>query len=185
MVFRGRLFIRETLAISLLVSLLLPAQGVISDKDRDKSESTEFHIEKALWQAHKRRLIVMGSGMSGETVTVSNADTTAFLGSDKIDYKEWRVRLRRPEKIPCRIFATQSDGQFAEQKVERAPNDCDDGSGKSNQPPIANANGSYGEITGQNIVFSSVGSNNPAADRACHGISGLGGVLSSVGTGQC
>jgi PKD repeat protein len=103
-------------------------------------------------------LDVSGSGTRGETVTLSNADTTVFLGSDTVGRDGWSVEIRHPGSVPCRVFALQSDGQFAERDVRRAPSDCDAGNGGGNTPPVANANGPYNGVVGNAVSFSSAGS---------------------------
>ncbi|MEJ2454194.1 MAG: PKD domain-containing protein [Candidatus Thiodiazotropha sp.] len=108
---------------------------------------------------------IRGSGTRGATVTVSNADTSDFIGSDNVGRHGWHVEVRNPTSVPCRVFALQSDGQFAESDVRDAPSDCDagggGGGGGGNTPPVANANGPYSGIAGQPISFSSAGSNDP------------------------
>ena len=156
MVTRGKRQILEAITVILFVHLIMACHSVIADADTKKAESTGFYIDKARWEKHKRRLVIEGDGIRGKTVTVSNADTTAFIGSDRIDAKEWEVKLRYPKNVPCRIFATQSDGQFAERKVERAPKDCDDGVGGGSQPEYVNFNGSGNDVNGRRIRYSSV-----------------------------
>ncbi len=116
-----------------------------------------FTIEEAKWDAKKNSLTVKGKGDNSNTVTVSNADTTAFIGDARVRGSKWRFSLRKPATVPCRVRGEQSDGQSAEMDVSNAPG-CDGG---ETQPPTANANGPYSATTGNNVNFSSAGSNDP------------------------
>jgi len=84
----------------------------------------EFKIEKAKWKAEESRLTIKGEGEDERTVTVTNAETSALIGTDSVDDDEWRVRDRNPASVPCRVRAEQSDGQSDERDVEDAPADC-------------------------------------------------------------
>ena len=152
-------------AVVLLLSMTSAPQA-FADGHRDKhgdggGYSSPFTIDSVRWSNKRERLDVSGSGRRGETVTVSNADTTAKLGSDQVDRGGWSVSIRHPHGVPCRVIAKQSDGQFAERAVDHAPADCDNGGGVANQPPTANANGPYAGVTGDVVSFSSAGSNDP------------------------
>jgi len=94
-----------------------------------------FKIEEAKWDSEKNRLTVKGKGDNGSVVTVSNADSTAFIGDDEVDDDKWRVRENNLIVSPCRVRAEQSDGQSAEKNVKDAPADCDDGDGVIPPPP--------------------------------------------------
>ena len=161
MVPRGRLFSRSFTSVLICTLLIVLPQVLLADRDRRGGNSNQFTIDKAYWSERRGRLEVSGEGASGETVTVSNADTTAIIASDEVGYRGWRIRLRSPQSVPCRVFASQSDGQFAERAVKNAPSDCDAGQGGGNEPPTADANGPYTGLTGENIVFSSAGSSDP------------------------
>jgi hypothetical protein len=95
------------------------------------SNGTAFSIDRARWDGGDNRLEVRGNGDRRQTVTVTNADTGAFIGEDRVDSGEWRVRvnINDTSSVPCRVRATQSDGQFDESDVRNAPADCDDGGG--------------------------------------------------------
>lgn len=159
--------VRRVGTIAFLFTLAAPPMA-FADRDRDKdshryheSASNHFSIDSASWSARRERLSVSGTGKREETVTLSNAGTTAQLGEDRVDREGWSIRLRHPHSVPCRVFALQSDGRFAERSVDHAPSDCDDGGGSANQPPTANANGPYSGVTGVAISFSSAGSSDP------------------------
>jgi len=92
-----------------------------------------FEIKEAKWDDENNRIKVKGNGRNGRTVTVTNADTGAPVGTDVVDDDEWRVRQYNPSSIPCRVRAEQSGGRSAEKNVEDAPSNCDDGG--STPPP--------------------------------------------------
>jgi len=95
-------------------------------------DDDDFRIEKAVWRAEKLVLIVRGEGRDKHNVTIFNAASSEQLGQDQIDDHHWRIRLKNPATVACRIRAEQSDGQVHEKKVKDAPENCDDGSG----PPV-------------------------------------------------
>ncbi|MEJ2693146.1 MAG: hypothetical protein P8166_08845, partial [Candidatus Thiodiazotropha sp.] len=64
--------------------------------------------------------MVRGDGRRGETVAVSNAATSALIGDDRVGRDGWKVEVRHPDSVPCRVFARQSDGQTAERDVSGA-----------------------------------------------------------------
>lgn len=101
--------------------------------------SDRFEIEAAKWNEERNRLAVKGKGERGRTVTVVNADTLAVLGRTRVEGDEWRVRIRNPSPVPCRVRAEQSDDAVAESDVTSAPSDCDDGNATPNQLPVADA----------------------------------------------
>ena len=87
----------------------------------------DFRIEETKWDAEKNRIQVKGKGRNGRTVTVTNADTGALVGSDQVDDDKWRVRQYSPASVPCRVRAEQSNGDSDEKNIKDAPADCDDG----------------------------------------------------------
>lgn len=92
---------------------------------KDESGKT-FFIEEAKWDAEKVRLSINGKGDNDDVVTVSNADTAAVIGEDKIDDGKWQVTKYDLSRVPCRVRAQLPDGQSDEREVEGAPADCDD-----------------------------------------------------------
>lgn len=149
MVANAKQLSRVLCCLSLTWLLFLMSMALLADEVGKGDGVTDFTIQKAVWRDGLDSLVVGGSGASGKTVTVSNADTTVFLGSDSVGLGGWRVRLRDPKSVPCRIFASQSDGQFAERVVEGAPNDCDNGGlvGTGRSVPAVSA-----DTTGQDLV---------------------------------
>ncbi|MEN8179440.1 MAG: PKD domain-containing protein, partial [Pseudomonadota bacterium] len=136
----------------------LATTGVAGADDNDENN---FVIKKAEWKAGDQELIVEGKGAGNLRVTVVNAfDTSQVFGQDD----DWKVKAIRPSPVPCRVLATQSDGQMAEWDVKNAPSDCapkDDTNPPPppvNVAPTANANGPYSGTSGAAVNFSSAGS---------------------------
>lgn len=142
-----------------LIFVAIPT--AFADRDHHGGSSNTFTIDSARWSDRRERLVVSGSGTRGETVVVSNAADSTFIGSDGVGRRGWSVEVRHPNNVPCRVIAVQSDGQSMESDVRGAPSDCDAGNGGGNTPPVADANGPYTGITDQPIAFSSAGSNDP------------------------
>ncbi len=161
MIARGRLLQGVVFSFTCVCLLLISVPAAFADKHSSKDgssvRSNNFSIDSARWSERRNRLDVSGSGTRGETVTLSNADTTAFIASDTVGRRGWSVEVRHPGSVPCRVYALQSDGQFAERDVSHAPSDCDAGNG-GNTPPVANANGPYNGVVGNAVSFSSAGS---------------------------
>ncbi|MCU7853696.1 MAG: PKD domain-containing protein [Candidatus Thiodiazotropha sp. (ex Monitilora ramsayi)] len=165
---RGRAGFEKAFFITCLSTMFLLPGSVFADRDGQDGDSNLFSIDSAKWDAGKAKLVVKGNGQGGETVTVSNADTAALVGSDTVDRKGWKVRVRNPSSVPCRVSAVQSDGQSAEHDVRNAPSDCDAGNGGGNTPPVANANGPYSGTTGIAVSFSSAGSSDAEGTLASY-----------------
>ncbi len=159
---RGKVFTGSTFSLFLLVMLTAFAAPVVADEHRESSHyssdghSSSFSIDSAYWNRHKSILKVAGSGSRRSRVEIFNADTNQRLGSSEVDRSGWTFYIRRPENIPCRVRAEQSDGRTDERDVDNAPHDCDSGGG--NADPVANANGPYSGTAGDAISFSSSGS---------------------------
>ena len=111
------------------VLLLGLGSGLAWADDNDRSggsDSSALTISRAEWDAGDRRLRVEGDKDRRAAVTVVNAyDPSQVLGNDNdTEDRDWRVRVRRPSPVPCRVSATSSDGQTAVRDVRRAPADC-------------------------------------------------------------
>jgi hypothetical protein len=116
----------------LAVVLLCAAPALASEYERDRS-SDPFEIESAYWNTEYSRLTVRGKGREDREVVVTNAGSSGTLiGTDSVDHDEWRVRVYELAKVPCRVRATQSNGETAERNVKYAPANCDDGNGSGN-----------------------------------------------------
>jgi len=100
-----------------------------SDYERHRS-SDPFEIESAYWNSEYSRLTVRGKGRDDREVVVTNAGASeTLIGSDSVDDDKWRVRVYQLAEVPCRVRATQSDGESDERDVKYAPADCDHGNG--------------------------------------------------------
>ena len=109
------------------------------DEGDSKDSGSKFKLEEAKWDSEKHRLKVKGKGDRGETVTVTNAGSGLFIGSDDVNKDgKWKVKKKNLSPVPCRVRAEQSDGQYAEKDVKEAPADCDHGNGGGNAAPVAN-----------------------------------------------
>jgi PKD repeat protein len=164
----GFVFWRPAFAVCLSMLIVMPGAAFADRESKHSSRSSyegdghssNFSIDNASWNRRRARLEVSGSGQRDASVTVSNADTASVIGSERTDRRgNWRLTVRHPASVPCRVLAVQSNGQSAERDVSGAPSDCDAGNGSSNNAPVANANGPYAGTTGQAISFSSAGSN--------------------------
>lgn len=102
--------------------------------------NAEVIITEAKWNANNNTLDVKGDDGSNTTVTVTNADTGAFVGIDDTNKKgKWSIKEKNPASVPCTVRADQIDSGFFDiLAVNNAPADCDDGGGVVNTPPTAN-----------------------------------------------
>ncbi len=150
------LLARQHMAVMLV---LLTSGGMLGS---GVAQADPLVITSAAWQGSRDRLDVSGTGTPQATVTVVNAnDPSQDLGGDDVNRRRgtWSIRSNAPVPVPCRVRATQSDGQVVEHDVSNAPADCAPKSpGGGNLPPTANANGPYNGLTGAGIQFSSAGS---------------------------
>ena len=121
--------------LPMALALCLGPQAVWSDDDdserrrssSDSSSSTaaSFDITRARYRSERRRVEVEGDGQSDLRVAVVNAfDTDQILGGDRVEDGEWSVRASRLSPVPCRVLATQADGQVVEADVQNAPSNC-------------------------------------------------------------
>jgi hypothetical protein len=91
---------------------------------------------------------VKGKGSEDESVIVSNADSGTVIGSDDVnDDDKWKVKLKRPATVPCRVRAEQSNGEAAVKAVKNAPADCDDGGMMGGGNGGGNGGGPLGDLT--------------------------------------
>ncbi len=150
---------RGGIAAALLLSGGLLTAGLAQAQDDGGGSSTPLSITSAHWNSSRNRLEVSGRGERGVTVNLVNAhNPSQGLGSDTIDRRGWSIRNYRPNPVPCRVRATQSNGQTVEQDVDSAPRNC---APQALQPPVANANGPYSGTAGVALSLSSTGSNDP------------------------
>lgn len=129
------------------------------DRQRD-SHRTELTIENASWDKKRSHLRVSGTADNDLRVTISNAANGDRIGTTTARKGKWKLRERiRSTAIPCRVKASDRNGNAVEKDVHNAPRDCDSGGGgTTNVTPTANANGPYSGTVGTAISFSSAGS---------------------------
>ena len=109
-----------------------------------------FVIQEAKCISEINRLEVTGTGTRRQTVTLTNSATDFVLGSDRVSRVDWLVRNDAPETVPCRVRATQSNGEVNERNVVNAPADCDDGGVVLPPPPPPNGGAVSINSTSQN-----------------------------------
>ena len=117
---------------------LLVILGVIASTP---ALAKEVGIEYAVWNASTSTLTVSGEGERYTTVTLTDADTGAVLGIDRVNRREdWDVSTTSPMPVPCRVRA-EADGHSEERRVRNRPDDCGMmGGGPSGQIQVIAAN---------------------------------------------
>ncbi|MGB5457372.1 MAG: cytochrome C [Gammaproteobacteria bacterium] len=152
-----RLLHKSVLPVVSAVSILTIAPIFISSAD------AALQIDRASWDDERNRLTIRGEGDRRQTVTVTNADTGELIGTDQVDRRDWRVRVRDLASVPCTVSAVQTDGQSDQLAVRGAPANCNDGGGVPPQPP----GGGDGDGTPppQQGVDVSINSNSQRAQR--------------------
>jgi len=127
--YRGTRCLHATAAAAMLA---IAASMVSASSDGDDAAS--LRIDRARWESEDARLRVRGDKPRAADVTVVNAfDPGQVLGRATRDDGEWRVRVRAPSPVPCRVRAIASDGQVQEREVRGAPADC---APKAAPPPV-------------------------------------------------
>lgn len=107
-------------------------------------------IDVAKWRAGKHKLVVKGTGVKGETVTVLNAlDASQVLGSKTVRKQGWIVSTRRPDPVPCTVSVIQSNGETAGPvDVQNRPADCAPVAPQSgNTPPVCEIVSPAGDLS--------------------------------------
>ena len=133
---------QKTTFLTIAVMILFTTALLISVDTKahdDGDNESSFKIKEAKWDKDKNRLTIKGKGDKNRDITVTNADTGTFIGTDEVDDGKWRVRISDPASVPCRVRAEQSDGQSDEKDVKDAPDDCDDHGGVTPPPPPVGA----------------------------------------------
>ncbi len=167
----------------ILATILFGLAGMTTtradDDHNDRVRSSTLTISRAVWDAGEQRLRIEGDKNRRATVTVVNAfDVTQVIGSDNdTDDRDWRVRVRSPNPVPCRVRATSSDGQIVERDVSRAPANC--APRDNNQQQVCNiavapTTLAFGDVTVGNVpILTTTVSNSGTA--ACTGTLALTG----------
>ena len=98
----------------------------VANMGKDSSEQqngTKLSIDKAKWDADKQRLEVKGHGEKDSQVTVADAATSMTIAEVSVDKDKWKVK-KDMDTPPCRIRASDDQGNVDEHDVENAPADC-------------------------------------------------------------
>jgi hypothetical protein len=115
---------KNSLCIQLLCFISYLSFSLFTYADDDDQR---FKISEAKWDNEKSRLKVKGDGKEGKTVSVFALASNNQLGSVEVDDDdEWKIRIYQLSSVPCSIKAVQSNGDIDEQRVEDAPENCDD-----------------------------------------------------------
>ena len=153
--FRG-LFLSRTLQL-FLASMLIGGISISGDS----IAGSELKIDDAKYIQEKDQLKIKGQSRQDAMIELFDAHSgTLFATVQADDEGDWKYRQSHPFEIPCRVRGL-SDNHSNEKDVEHTDDfssDCGIGSGGSNAPPIANANGPYTGTTGVVVSFSSAGS---------------------------
>ena len=96
-----------------------------SSSNRDSDRSSSFEIEEAKWDRERKRITIKGKGADNMEVSAFSVFSDTFLGKDEVDDDEWKIRVRNPDVVPCRVKAVQDNGASDEKKVKDAPRDCE------------------------------------------------------------
>ncbi len=142
---KGHLLIGLSVLV-LSVSLQTAFAGSKHKSSHESSHKNKFTIEEAKWDAEKSRIKIKGKGRDGREVTVYNAATDDFIGSDTVDDNEWKVKEYNLATVPCRVKAI-SNGRSDEKDVKNAPHNCDEGNGGTPPPPPPPPPGVAGNFT--------------------------------------
>lgn len=113
----NRIYSTTALSVTLTASLLLfPKIGFTED----------FAISLAVWKPDRQKLVVKGTREEDVAVTVLNAyDPDQVLKQDsRSDRSVWRIAVKTPSPLPCRVLARSAQGQEMEMDVRNAPSNC-------------------------------------------------------------
>ena len=129
---------------------LLAAVALISISEFANADD-EVSIDKAKWRTSYNQLYINGENARKRgIVKIYNAASDELLHTVTAN-KEGKFKWRSypsPSDVPCSVKVT-SDGTSDKQKVDNAPDNCDDGAGSPNQPPVASSDTSINS-TSQN-----------------------------------
>ena len=79
----------------------------------------------ASWDVRKKKLTLSGRGFYPMTVTLTNTNTGAELGTAATTSREkWKLTISNPVTVPCSVTA-ELDGRTAVLTVEKAPANCE------------------------------------------------------------
>ncbi|NOQ88027.1 MAG: PKD domain-containing protein, partial [Gammaproteobacteria bacterium] len=139
-----RQFLRNTTLLSVAAPLLFVTTFAIS-----VDVSAAVTISSASWSDKKKRLEIKGTAdASNVLVTVTNFATGAFVADDETNKRgSWKISIRNPASIPCRVRANQPDGSSDDMVVSNAPADCDNGTPPVNNAPVCVIDAPAGNVT--------------------------------------
>ncbi len=84
-------------------------------------------LDVAKWNASKQKLIIKGTGDTGEKITIRNAnDPDQVIGRKTLKKSSWTMRKTGLNPVPCAISVTQTNSSSVVTKnVANRPADCD------------------------------------------------------------
>ena len=129
--------------ICLVAAIVLISIGEFASADDSVS------INKAKWRTSDSELVITGenAGRRGD-VDIYNAASNELLYSVRASRSGTFASRTYPTTVPCSVKVT-SHGTSDEQEVDNAPDNCDDGAGGTNPPPVASSDTSINS-TSQN-----------------------------------
>ena len=83
-------------------------------------------LDVAKWNASKQKLIIKGTGLTGEKITIYNAnDPGQVIGRKTLKKDSWTKKKTGLDLVPCAVTVTQTNGESAGPlDVANAPDDC-------------------------------------------------------------
>ena len=155
-------FLQKTTFLTLAIPILF-ATALLASVD---VKASDIDIERANWSNDRNRLTVRGEdARDNDIVTIrygKKEDNGVVIGTTRADGDgDWEFRITGIDPVPCDVTAEDSRDDD-DKEVRRAPRDCSNDGGNpppANVPPTANANGPYSGTVGNNVNFSSAGSN--------------------------
>jgi len=125
-----------------------------------------FKIEEAKWISEENRIVVKGKGSNGASVTLSNAASGQTLATTTVDSDEWKVRKDNQTSVPCRVRATQSNGEVDEANLINAPTNCN----LTDIPPPPTSGETSINSTSQNGIVTSAVAEQPLLTQAGYNV---------------
>ena len=130
---------------------LLAAVAMISISEFASADDS-VSIDKAKWRTSYNQLYINGENARKRgVVKIYNAASDELLHTVTANREgkwQWRSYPSLSD-VPCSVKVT-SDGTSDEQEVDNAPDNCDDGAGSPNQPPVA---GNDSAVTNDNTAI--------------------------------
>jgi len=90
-----------------------------------------LEVSKAEWKTDRSELKVEGKGEIGKKITVTDAYSSAVIGTATVDSEsKWKIKVSKPSTVPCRALA-EGYGQTVETGIKNAPDNCGGQSSKT------------------------------------------------------